>query len=464
MRKSIVVGLLFCLTLTALACSISGDAVSTMISEGGSIATEVAKALTETAVAGGAGETLAPGETLPSGGGPDATPTVDLGPTPTQTLMPTAALPHLRVAFISGGSPWLVAPPAAAYPLSASTGVDSVDISDDGQMVAYVRHNTFDEPAELRVVNWDGSGDRSLLTSAQVGALEPLGDASMVDLFSVKWIPGTHQLLISTKLDYMGPGLSRSDDLFLMDAVSGVMTTIFTAGNGGEVWPSPDGSKMVISRATYLSLANIDGTGVIPNVITFPSIITYSEYQYYPEPVWAADSSQFGVVIASADPLAAVTSGAIWLVNASTGAASLASTLNGNFFFPHAVLSPMLDHVGYVVATAVPAVKQSYVSALDGSSALHLADGNTGVDTFSPDGQYFSYYVGSGTADWIGSLGGGTFLVPGGAMRLIWYNNTHFVYASGTVAAWTIKMGDTGGGSTVIASPSGDRTVFDVDE
>ncbi len=62
----------------------------------------------------------------------------------------------------------------------------------------------------------------------------------------------------------------------------------------------------------------------------------------------------------------------------------------------------------------------------NGSSALHLADGNTGVDTFSPDGQYFSYYVGSGTADWIGSLGGGTFLVPGGAMRLIWYNNTGF--------------------------------------
>jgi hypothetical protein len=463
MRKTIPVALLFGLTLTALACNISGDVVSTIISEGGSIATEVAKALTETAVSSGAVET--PAGTLPVGGVPEDTPTVDAGPTPTETLMPTAALPHLRVAFISGGSPWLVAPPAAAYQLSTSTGVDSVDISDDGQMVVYIRHDTYDQPGELRVVNYDGGGDRSLLTSAQVGGLESAESGQWIDLFQVKWIPGTHNLLVNTKVQYEGPGLGRSDDLFLVNAETGVMTTIFTAGNGGEIWPSPNGTKMVISRATYVSLANIDGTGIVPNIITFPSIITYSEYLYYPEPVWAADSSQFGVIIASEDPLAAVTSGAIWLVNASTGAASLVSTLNGNFFFPKAVLSPTLDHVGYVIATADPAVKDSYVSVLDGSSALHLGTGNTGVESFSPDGQYFCYYVGSGTTDYIGSLGGGTFLVPGGAMRLKWYNNTHFIYASGTiVGGWTIKMGDTGGGSSTIATPSGDKTTFDVDE
>jgi hypothetical protein len=465
MRKFLAVTLFLCVALASAGCEIPDVVVSTIISEGNAVASKVVVALTETAIAGGAvADTPAPGETLPSGGGPEETPTVDLGPTATQTPLPTAALPHLRVAFISGGSPWLVAPPAPAYALSASTGVDSVDISDDGQMVAYIRHNTYSEPGELRVVNYDGSGDHAMLTSAQVGGLEPVGSALFIDLYQVKWIPGTHNLLVNTKAQYEGPGLPRLDDLFMVNAETGVLTTIFTAGNAGEIWPSPDGTKMVISRGTYLSLANIDGSGVIPNVITFPSIITYSEYQYYPEPVWAADSSQFGVIIASEDPLAAVTSGQIWLVNGSTGAATLASTLNGNFFFPRAVLSPTLTHVGYVLATADPAVKQSYVSTLDGSTGLHLADGNTGVDTFSPDGQYFSYYVGSGTADWIGSLGGGTFLVPGGAMRLKWYNNTHFVYASGTVAAWTIKMGDTGGGSTVIATPSGDRTVFDVDE
>ncbi|MGB7539932.1 MAG: hypothetical protein WBM17_15420 [Anaerolineales bacterium] len=464
MRKFLAVALFLSVALANAGCEIPDVVVSTIISEGNAVASKVAVALTETAIAGGAfADTPAPGETLPVGG-MEETPTVDLIPTPTQTLMPTAALPHLRVAFISGGSPWLVAPPAPAYALSASTGVDSVDISDDGQMVAYVRHTSFGQPGELRVVNYDGSGDRSLLTSAQVGALETAEAGQWIELFQVKWIPGTHNLLINTKVQYDGPGLGRSDDLFLINAETGTMTTIFTAGNGGEIWPSPNGAKMVISGSTSLSLANIDGTGVIPNVVTFPAIITYSEYMYYPEPVWAADSSQFGVIIASADPLAAVTSGAIWLVNASTGAASLASTLNGNFFFPHAVLSPTLDHVGYVVTTADPAVKESHVSTLDGSFGLTLASGNTGVDTFSPNGQYFSYYVGSGTADWIGSLGGGTFLVPGGAMRLQWYNNTGFIYASGTVAAWTLKMGDTSMGSSIIATPAGGNTAFDADE
>jgi hypothetical protein len=465
MKKITILILFLAVSLAALACAIPTGVASTAIAQGQQVATEVAKALTDTAVASGA----IPAETIPGGGGPTDTPgpgeTPSVEIVPTDTPLPTAALPHLRVAFISGGSPWLAAPPAAAYPLSSQTGVDAVYISDDGMLVAYIRHNSYSEPGELRVVNWDGSGDRSLLTSAQVSGLETLpAGAAIIDLYQVKWIPGTHNLMVSTKANYEGPGLARFDDLFVVDADSGTMVTVFTAGNGGEYWPSPDGSKMVISRATYIAMANIDGTGVVPNIITFPAIITYSEYQYYPEAVWKADSSQFGVIIASEDPMATATTGAIWLVNASTGAAALASTLNGNFFFPKAVLSPTLDHVGYVIATADPAVKQSYVSTLDGSFGLHLADGNTGVDTFSPDGQYFSYYIGSGTADWIGSLGGGTFLVPGGAMRLKWYNNTHFVYASGTVSSWTLKTGDTGGGSTIIASPTGNATVFDVDE
>jgi hypothetical protein len=464
MRKTISVALLIGFWLAAVGCEITipEGLIATAVSEGEAVATQVAKALTETAAGGAVGT---PAETLPSGGGPE---TVEPGvptPTPTPTIMPTAALPHLRVAFISGGSPWLAAPPAPAYALSASTGVDSVYISDDGQMVAYVRHNTYSEPAELRVVNYDGSADRTLLTSAQVGGLESLpGGASFVDLYNIKWIPGTHRLLINTRAQYEGPGLARFDDLFLLDADTNALTTIFTAGNGGEVWPSPDGTKLAISRATYLSSANIDGSGVHASVITFTAIITYSEFEYYPPVVWAADSSHFGVIIASPDPFAPSPTGAIWSVDASTGAATLQSTLNGLFYLPTGVLSPALDRVGYVIPTGDPAVKESYVSVLDGSSGLHLGSGTTGVDSFSPDGQYFAYFVGSPVTKYIGSLGGGTVLVPGGAMRLKWYNNTHFVYASGTMASWTLKMGDTGGGSTLIATPAGDRTTFDVDE
>ncbi|MFN2298461.1 MAG: hypothetical protein ACK2UB_06415 [Anaerolineales bacterium] len=469
MQKRTSLALLICLWLAAVSCEITipGGSVSTLVSEAEAVASKVAEAQTQTAGSHGAAPSAT--ETGPSGGGPSATdtetpvPTQALTPTPTVTATPSP--PHLRVAFISGGSPWMVEPPAAAFQLSAFTGVDSVHISDDGQRVAYVRHNDYSSPAELRVVHSDGTNDHTLLTSAQVGGLEtPPGGALFVDLFQVKWIPGTHDLFISTKADFEGPGLARFDDLFRLNADTGAITTILTAGNAGEVWPSPDAAKMVISRATAISLANIDGTGRMSDIITFPAIITYSEYQYYPEPVWAHDSASFGVIIASEDPFAPSPTGSIWLVNAATGAATLASTLNGNFFFPKAVLSPTLDHVGYVTNPVSPSVNESYVSTLDGSFGLHLGSGTTGVDSFAPDGQHFAYYVGAPVTKYIGSLGGGTILVPGGAMRIRWFNDTEFVYAAGTVASWTLRLGNAGGASNVIANPVGDRTTFDVDE
>jgi len=461
MRKYFLVTALIAIWLVAVGCEITipDVVVSTIVSEGQAVATEVAKALTETAVAGGA-----PAVTLPSGGGPEAT--IAPEPSVTHTIMPTAALPHLRVAFVHNGSPWLVEPQAAPYPLSQLTGVDSVDISDDGQMVAYIRHDSFDQPGELRVVNYNATGDRSLLTSAQVGALEPLpAGASNVDLYQVKWIPGSHNLLVSTQVHYMGPGLGRSDDLFLVNAETGALSVIFAAGTGGEVWPSPDGTKMAISRSSYVSLCNIDGSGMHASVFTFTDIITYSEYSYYPPVVWSPDSTHFGVIIASSDPLAPATTGSIWTVDAATGAATLQSTLNGTFFLPVGVLSPTLAKVGYIVKTAVPNVEDSYVSNLDGSSALHLATGNTAVESFSPDGQYFVYHIGGPTTKYAGSLGGGTVLIPGSVMRLQWFNNTRFVYAMGTiVGGWTLQIGDTAGGSALIADPNGNNTNFDADE
>jgi hypothetical protein len=193
-------------------------------------------------------------------------------------------------------------------------------------------------------------------------------------------------------------------------------------------------------------------------------VITYSEYQYSPGVVWAADSSRFGVIIPSEDPFAGDPTGAIWSVDGSTGAASLLATLHALFFLPQGVLSPALDRVGFVRSTSDPSVKDSYVSALDGSSALHLASGSTAVLSFAPDGQHFAYYVGSPTVVYIGSLGGGTVLVPGSVMRLKWINNSQFVFAQGTMAAWNLQLGDTGGGATLLASPAGDKTTFDANE
>jgi hypothetical protein len=456
------------LGLISLACNISGGSVDTAAAEIKAAGTQAVIILTDAAETAAATEGAS---ALPIGGGPSDTETSPGTPdaSVTPTVAPTAApsptpAPHLGVAFISGGNPWLVEPPAAPRQLSTAGGVEGVYLSSDGDRVVYTHHPVPDGPAEVRVVNSDGSGDRALLTSVQVGGLEPLDGAVYVDIFSMTWIPGTHRIFFNTRGKFEGPGLARYDDLFMLDADTGALTTIFTAGDGGDPWPSPDGTKLAISRSKFISLANIDGSSLHASVITFPAVITYSEYSYSPGVVWAADSSRFGAIIPSEDPFAGDPTGAIWSVDASTGAASLLSTLHALFFLPQGVLSPALDRVGYVRSTSDPTVKDSYVSALDGSSALHLASGSTAVLSFAPDGQHFSYYVGSPNVVYIGSLGGGTVLVPGSVMRLKWINNSQFVFAQGTMAAWNLQLGNTGGGATLIASPAGDNTTFDANK
>jgi hypothetical protein len=420
-------------------------------------AVETNVAGTLTALAGGgtpdphAAETSVAGTLTVAAGG------TILPATATETL---PAPPHLRVAFISAGNAWIAEPPSAAVQLTTVGNVDGIYLSDDGALLVYTRHASDSEPAELRAVNTDGSSDRSIIASSQINSLYPPGDYLFTDIAGLTFIPGTHRLLMNTRQIFMGPGLMKSDDLYVVDADAATIATIFTAGNGGDATPSPDGARMALARSTNVSVCAIDGSGMHANVITFTPVLTYSEYAYYPTPVWAADSTRFGVIIPSPEQLSPGPTGSIWTVDAASGVASLVSTLPGKFLFPTAILSPDLAHLGYAVPTAGD-TSDLYVANLDGSSALHLStDINTAVESFSPDGQHFAYYVGEPGSVFIGSLGGGTLPLAGNVIRLVWIDNNQFVFASGTISSWTLNLGNIDGTSSIIATPSGSTLAF----
>jgi hypothetical protein len=466
MRSKPLVVIVCCFGLAALGCNISGGTVETAVAEVKADATQAAVVLTEAAKTIAAVGTEG-ASTLPVGGGPAdtetgaITPTASVAPTVTQTVVPSpTSAPHLRVVYISGGNPWIVEPPAAPVQLSAVGSVYRVYLSDDGAKVVYARYPSLSAPAEIRAVNTDGSGDHTLLTPAQVGALEAPGGALYVDISTMEWIPNTHRMLLNTRGQFEGPGLSLYDDLFLLDADTGALTPLLAAGSVGNAVPSPDGTKMAIARATSVSLARIDASDMHPNVITFPAVLTYSEYAFYPAIVWAADSSRFGAIIPSPEPLGPSPSAAIWTVDASTGTPSLLATINN---FRNGVLSPTLDRVGFIRPGADDSTDETYVSTLDESSSLHLATGSAGFYSFAPDGQHFAYFVGSSPQKvYVGSLGGGTVLVPGSLVRMgRWINNSQFVYILGPNASRTLQLGDVGGGSTLIATPTGDQTDYD---
>lgn len=441
------------LVLAALACNLPGSETP----DPHAISTNVAATLT--ALAGG-----------PIGGGPGETGTPTLTPdvaestdTPTATAT-IPAPPHLRVVYVLGGNVYIKDAAAAPAQITFAGNAEDVRISDDGQKVAYTRRDVAEAPASLGVVNSDGLGDSIVVTGAQINALYPLGDALYHDISDLKFIPGTHHLLMNTREAFMGPGLQKNNDVLMADLDAGTFVTLLAPPNGGDFYPSPDGTKMAIVRPDSVSLANIDGSGYTANIISFTFILTYSEYAYYPPVVWQSDSSQAGVIIPSAESLPPTGPSAIWRINPAAGTASAVASISGQFMFPHAILSPDLLHYSYSVPIT-DATSALYVANTADASSLHLADGgNQSVVSFSPDGSWFIYNMGGPTTYYIGSLGGGTALIGPRVIDPIWINATHFVYLFRNTGVWSINLGGSDGSSTVLASGAGEMFAFDADE
>jgi hypothetical protein len=455
MRNRPYVFLIVALLVSVLACTITGGGTP----DPHAIETSVAATLQ--ALSGG-----------PSGGGPETTPTGTLPPEapPGATVTPTATAtlpppPHLRVVYVDAGNVYLIDTAGPATQLTFAGGVGSVRISDDGAVIAYTRRNAPDQPSGLSAINSDGSGDHIVITGAQINALYPLGDALYHDISSdLRFVPGTHHILLNTREAFEGPGLIKNKDLLMADLDAATWSTIFARGSGGDAYPSPDGLRMAIVRPVSISLANIDGTGYMPDILTFPFILTYSEYALYPPVLWSADSSQAGVLIPSPEQLSPDPFATIYHIDPATGVTTAFGPYSAQFMFPRAYLSPDLIHYSYSLPITDTTSSLHIANTVD-SASLHLADGNNhSVLSFSPDGAWFIYDQGDPRSFYVGSLGGGTIGVAPLVMNPKWINATHFVYLTRSGGTWSINLGGSDGSSTLLASGTGQVYNFDADE
>ena len=162
---------------------------------------------------------------------PPTTPIPSDTPVPTETLTPTIppspTLPPptptqqaLRVAYVKNGNVWLWTQGGSTQPLTTAGYVVSLDLSGDGQMVAFQRETIPFHP-ELWAVNSDGTGERVLVSAADFLALlpgSPNPNAAGIGPFQYGWRPGTHILAYNTRLLFEGPGLGGNDDLRQVDA------------------------------------------------------------------------------------------------------------------------------------------------------------------------------------------------------------------------------------------------------
>lgn len=396
---------------------------------------------------------------------PEATPEPQDLPTatPTESVSgPSGGLTSLRVAYLDNDIPWLWEQGSPPVQLTTSGNAKDVLLSDDGQVVVFVRQPVPDDASEIRAINADGSHERTLMTSAQLNGLVPLNGFLHNDVSQIAFIPGTHQLLMNSRAVAEGPGLIKHNNLLRIDADSGEVTTILAAPNGGDFVLAPDGSWLALIQPDTVGLVRPDGTNLMPDLIKYENVITYSEFQYYAQPVWNLDSSALMVTIPSPDPLADDPTGTTYRIEAESGSVTELGTIAGDLYFSQVFTTPSPapthDRLGFVRIPSDAAARLVLANP-DGSGETVYTTGDLEWRGWSPDGSHFLFSLGDPMSLHLGQPGSPPAPLVTGT-EFTWIGADRFLFLSGDSSNWTLRLGEIGGPIVEIAAPVGSFVQF----
>jgi hypothetical protein len=380
---------------------------------------------------------------------PSATPK----PTLTPTTFPTPGLE--LVAYTKNNDIYLWSPESGTTQLTEVHDVVSVRLSGDGALVAYKRQ----EPEnialqELWVVNTVGSPDpRQLVSANDLAALVPSNAGSGVlgyGILDFSWRPGTHQLAYNTLVLHEGPGFGPNHDLRLVDADTLQKTTLFDTGQGGLFYYSPDGNQIALSNPESISLVNSDGRNLRREVLSFENVITYSEYEYHPHPIWRVDSNALGVAIPPHDPLSdprPLTG--IWRIPVDGSSSVLLGSVPAiPFAWPDTAIAPDLAVIAYSADATGDGQNQRdlHLSNPDGSGDRIYASGDSlEFVSWSTDSLSFLYKIQGGSEEglYIGYLNGSPVMLSGDphSIRDIqWLDGTRLIYFINQNNQWALHL------------------------
>lgn len=465
------------LILSALSCNLL--ATEETLSDTDKLATSVAG--TQTALSAQASAVLPATDPPPTLETPtletptEAPPETEPPPTslpPESTITPTEAIPTtppepptpvfdsslLRVVYAAGNEVWIWTEGGSRQRLYSGELIADVRISPDGQVVVILTRGANHIANGIYRVNSDGSDLRLLLDQTTLFSLKADLDAIGAGPFQYEFVPGTHTLAFNTQLFFEGPGLIIQDDLRLLDAESGALHTLFDVGQAGSFVYSPDGSQIVLSTPETISLVNADGSNRRHNVLTFPHVITYSEYWYYPIPRWSPDGRQLRVVIPSEDPFLPDASIAVWEIPLDDSPAWQVGVYHSDvaLFNSGSLLTPDLQRVAYLDRVGAPEDNTwaLHIASLDGAFDNILRTGNFRFEGWSPDATWHTLEQDGDR--FIGNISGGLWPLadhpPAIGMR--WISPSRFLYVSGSSSNWDLRLGDFSGPSISIAAAS----------
>lgn len=224
---------------------------------------------------------------------------VSAAPTPELTETPAAPAPSavaLTVAYARQGDILLWREGGAPRALTTTRLDESPRISDDGQVVAFLRNG------ELYSVRADGSGERPLVNRAYLDSFRAAGMLD-VRIRQFDFVPDSREIFFSLYAETDGYPMPFGD-LHRVNADGlAAPSIVLSAGQGEGQWTfSPDGRFFALAQGNQIRVLNRDGSGDRV-LFTFPFVSTYSEWTYYPQVVWRDDSAGFYTVIPAAAAL-----------------------------------------------------------------------------------------------------------------------------------------------------------------
>jgi hypothetical protein len=381
--------------------------------------------------------------------------------TPEPTPVPP---PFLQVIYVKDGDVWYWDEDGLNLQLTFLGDVTSVVLSDDGQVTAFIRGTDYIHE-QLGAVNTDGTNLRTLVSLADFVTMIAHPDALSAVPYRLAWVPGTHTLSFNTRMTFEGPGLILPDELRQVDADTLTLSTLLPAGQAGDFYYSPDGSQIALVNATQISVVDEDGSNR-RDLLTFPTVITYSEYNYYPPVVWSPDSTFLRAAIPPHDPLIdppELTT--IWHLPADGSPPSILTTLTlVPFFHEIPSISPDMSKMAYLtmVTPGAPPIVDLHISNVDGSGDVIYNSGDRQFEAWSVDSTHFIYTEG-GHNPKIGQIGFLPQNITGVTLMLNiqWVDDTHFLYLNRPTGSWELWLGELNAPGILIGSTTGDRIWYD---
>ena len=351
-------------------------------------------------------------------------------------------------------------------------------LSPDGTLIAF-QVVTTEGISQLWVVSAAG-GDARLLVGQD--AL-PSGDGTTINSpKSYAWLAGTHTLVFDTRYTPVGgpvgPGEYINSDLWTVNVDTNAVTQVLSAGAAGAFAVAPAGQTVAIARPTGLDLVNADGSNYRQNVITFPDIITYSEYAYKPFIQWGADGTFFNVTIPSPDPMAADAHADFYRVEVD-GIVTPLTSQPANIVFGGMITPPQYAPNGRFAIYSVgqPDGTGEVVHQLEFLADGTVADRTMGPTLFlsggkwSPDSTYFQYavtplgapgqgYVTGTTAESVQTFANGLAAL----WALEWQDGTTMVFIAklGAAETWSLYRQTLGSEPVLLAGSLGEQVTMDV--